>query len=151
MKPSARLLQGNPRPSIPPRAGGLPLAKYSTGVCRTSLRACLRTQRFRKAASAHRVRRGFDSDCGGQGIWGELECARDGRNRLIFRVGRNTAAWRHSGRPERLPDTSKAPRRRSAGIWRESDEPVGQALGELMKSLAFSAGVAADLALVEDQ
>ena len=37
------------------------------------------------------------------------------------------------------------------GIGRKSDEPAGQALGELLKGLAFSAGVAADLAVVEGQ
>src|SRR5438132_744519 len=42
-------------------------------------------------------------------------------------------------------------RRRSTGIRRKSDEPVRQALGILMEGLAFSAGMAADLALVEDQ
>src|SRR6266849_9799956 len=31
---------GDSRPSIPLRAGGLPLAKYSTGDCHASLRAC---------------------------------------------------------------------------------------------------------------
>jgi len=31
-----------------------------------------------------------------------LECSRDGRNRLIFRVGRNIPAWRQGGHPERL-------------------------------------------------
>src|SRR6267143_3352486 len=50
MKPSARLLQGNSRPSIPTRTGGLPLAKYSPGDCRTSPRACLRTGAAEKKA-----------------------------------------------------------------------------------------------------
>ncbi len=50
-----------------------------------------------------------------------------------------------------MPDRSKATRRRSTGIRRNRDEPVRQALGELMKGLAFSAGMAADLALIEDQ
>src|SRR5207253_4825880 len=47
----------------------------------------------------------------------------------------------------------QAPRRsrRSTGIRRKSDKPVGYALGELMRGLAFSAGMAADLAVVEDQ
>jgi len=44
-----------------------------------------------------------------------------------------------------------ARRRRSTGIRRNSDEPVRQALGELMKGLAFSVGMAADLARVEDE
>ena len=40
---------------------------------------------------------------------------------------------------------------RSTGVGRNSEEPVGEALGQLMKGVAFSAGMAADLAVVEDQ
>ncbi len=39
----------------------------------------------------------------------------------------------------------------STGIGRMGDEPIGDSLGELVKGPTFSAGVAADLALVEDQ
>ena len=39
----------------------------------------------------------------------------------------------------------------STGIGGKGDEPVSDSLGELMEGLAFSAGMATDLALVEDQ
>ena len=38
-----------------------------------------------------------------------------------------------------------------AGVGRKSEEPVGHSLGQIVKGLAFSASMAADLALVEDQ
>jgi|SRR5208283_623970 len=58
---------------------------------------------------------------------------------------------RQDGRRERLSDTSNDSAVGSTGIGRKSDEPVSEALGELMKGLAFSAGTAADLAVVEGQ
>src|SRR5712692_8446789 len=42
-------------------------------------------------------------------------------------------------------------RRRSTGVRGKSDEPVSYVLGELVKGFAFSAGMAADLAMIEDQ
>ena len=39
----------------------------------------------------------------------------------------------------------------STGVGRKGDEPMRDCLGELVKSLAFSASMAADLALIEDQ
>lgn len=39
----------------------------------------------------------------------------------------------------------------SIGIGGKDGEPIGDSLGELMKGLAFSASMAVDLALVEDQ
>ncbi len=39
----------------------------------------------------------------------------------------------------------------STGVGGMSDKPIGDSLGEFVKGLAFSAGVAADLAMVEDQ
>ena len=39
----------------------------------------------------------------------------------------------------------------STGVGRKGDEPISESLGEVVKGLAFSAGMAADLALVEDQ
>src|SRR5437899_4318492 len=59
------------------------------------------------------------------------------------------ASWRTPGKI--AGHVSGLARRRSTGIRRKSDEPVRQALGILMEGLAFSAGMAADLALVEDQ
>ena len=38
----------------------------------------------------------------------------------------------------------------STGVGGKDDEPIGDALGERSKGLAFSASMAADLALVED-
>jgi hypothetical protein len=74
------------------------------------------------------------------------------RKRLIFGVGRNTASGRQDGHRERLPDTTKASTAaRSTGVGRNREEPVGEALGQRMKGVAFSAGMAADLAVVEDQ
>src|SRR5260370_23629744 len=74
------------------------------------------------------------------------------RMRLIFRVGRNTASGRQDGHPERLPDTRRpGTAARSAGVGRNSEEPVGEALGQRMKGVAFSAGMAADLAGGEKQ
>ena len=42
-------------------------------------------------------------------------------------------------------------RQGSTGVRRNSDEPVRQALGVLMKGVTLSAGMAADLTVVEDQ
>ena len=39
----------------------------------------------------------------------------------------------------------------STGIRCKSDEPVGHALGEFMEALATTAGMAADLPMIEDQ
>ena len=39
----------------------------------------------------------------------------------------------------------------STGVGRKGDEPMRDSLGELVKSLAFSASMAADLALIKDQ
>src|SRR5713101_5245636 len=39
----------------------------------------------------------------------------------------------------------------STGVGGKRGEPIGDSLGELVKGLAFSASMAADLALVEDQ
>src|SRR6266849_4529928 len=39
----------------------------------------------------------------------------------------------------------------STGIGCKSDEPVGHALGEFMEALATTAGMAADLPMIEDQ
>ena len=39
----------------------------------------------------------------------------------------------------------------STGIGREGDEPVGQAFGEFEEGLLIAAGMAADLALIEDE
>jgi len=39
----------------------------------------------------------------------------------------------------------------STGVIWNGDEPISDSFGELVKGLAFSAGMAADLALVEDQ
>ena len=41
--------------------------------------------------------------------------------------------------------------RRSTGIRGNRDEPIGEAFGALMKGIAFSASMASDLAMVEDQ
>ena len=40
---------------------------------------------------------------------------------------------------------------KSTGVGGRRGEPIGDSLGELMKGLALSAGMAADLAVVEDQ
>ena len=50
-----------------------------------------------------------------------------------------------------MPDTSKTERGGSTGIGRKSEEPVGEAFGQLMKGVTLSAGMAADLTVVEDQ
>src|SRR6266436_2531695 len=72
--------------------------------------------------------------------------------RLIFQAGSNTAAGRQGGHPERTAGhVAGHAQRRSAGVRRKSEKPVGYAFSELMEGLAFSAGVAADLAVVEDQ
>ena len=39
----------------------------------------------------------------------------------------------------------------STGVGRRDDEPIGDSLGALVKGLAFSASMASDLAMVEDQ
>ena len=39
----------------------------------------------------------------------------------------------------------------STGVGQKGDEPISESLGEIMKCLAFSASMATDLALVEDQ
>src|SRR5260370_38676392 len=71
---------------------------------------------------------------------------------MIIWVGRNTAAGAsgqtHGKSAEHVEGHARG---RTTGIGRKSHEPIGQALGELMKGLAFSASMAADLALVEDQ
>ena len=83
---------------------------------------------------------------GGQKGFGNC-CAR-----LIFWVGRNTAAGASGRTPGKIAEHVEGHARgRSTGIGRKSHEPIGQALGELMKGLAFSASMAADLARVEDQ
>src|SRR3989442_14233537 len=74
------------------------------------------------------------------------------RARLISWVGRNTAAGASGRTPGKIAEHVEGHARgRSTGIGRKSHEPIGQALGELMKGLAFSLSMAADLALVEDQ
>ena len=50
------------------------------------------------------------------------------------------------GRIQRNPQ-----RVESTGVGRKGDEPISESLGELVKGLAFSTSMAADLALVEDQ
>src|SRR5258708_22189729 len=71
---------------------------------------------------------------------------------LIFPAGGNTASAASGRTPsKKLANISKGPRRRSTGVSGKGDEPIGDALGELVKGFAFSAGVAADLALIEDQ
>ena len=48
--------------------------------------------------------------------------------------------------------TPRDPRRTaSTGVGGRGDEPIGDSLGALVKGLAFSASMAADLAVVEDQ
>ena len=42
-------------------------------------------------------------------------------------------------------------RRESTGIGVKGSEPIGESLGELVKGLASSASMAADLAVIEDQ
>jgi len=39
----------------------------------------------------------------------------------------------------------------STGVGGKDGEPIGDSLGERLKGLAFSASMAADLAMVEDQ
>jgi hypothetical protein len=53
----------------------LEMLEQEPGVSQAEIQA---EQRFRKVPSTHRVRRGFDSGCGRQGSWSELECSRDG-------------------------------------------------------------------------
>src|SRR5258708_375331 len=50
------------------------------------------------------------------------------------------------------PDRTSRPasEKKSTGVNGEGGEPIGDALGELVKGPAFSAGMAADLAMVED-
>src|SRR5437879_12669699 len=74
------------------------------------------------------------------------------RARLIFWVGRNTAAGASGRTPGKIAEHVEGHARgRSTGIGRKSHEPIGQALGELMKGLAFWASMAADFAQVEDR
>jgi hypothetical protein len=62
------------------------------------------------------------------------------------------AGSRITPRPEKIVGQVEGHRAAgSTGIGRKTDEPVGEALGEFMKAVAFSAGMAADLAVVEDQ
>src|SRR6266481_4861461 len=64
------------------------------------------------------------------------------RARLIFWVGRNTAAGASGRTPGKIAEHVEGHARgRSTGIGRKSHEPIGQALGELMKGLAFSASM----------
>lgn len=50
-----------------------------------------------------------------------------------------------------MPDGSTSERGRSTGIGGKSEKPIGEAFGELMKGVTFSARMAANLTMVEDQ
>src|SRR5260370_21954040 len=74
-----------------------------------------------------------------------------GWGRLIFRGEGIRQPQRQGGRRKRLPGSSTSKRGRSTGIGGKSEERVGESLGQLMKGVTFSAGMAADLTMVEDQ
>src|SRR5450759_608373 len=72
---------------------------------------------------------------------------------LILGVGRNGAAGRlgrRRGKPRMGGQEGLTPEE-STGIGGEIDEPVCHAPGELAKGIGLSGGMAADLAMVEDQ
>ncbi len=69
-----------------------------------------------------------------------------------FQAGGNTvAAARFTRAMEDGRTRRDSRKRRSTGIRGKSGEPVRDALGELMEGFASPAGMAADLAVVEDQ
>ena len=70
----------------------------------------------------------------------------------VFEVAGNAAApalllgaWKTAGH------IATHRRGKSTGIGVKGSEPIGDSLGELVKGLAFSASMAADLAVIEDQ
>ena len=69
-----------------------------------------------------------------------------------FPEAENAAAWAsvlNAWGDSRTP--SESPSGESTGVGGKDDEPIGDGLGEGLKGLAFSARMATDLALVEDQ
>src|ERR1700689_443617 len=76
-----------------------------------------------------------------------------GMEKTVDFWGRKEYSVRASGRtPGKIAghDQGQARRVDSTGVGRNREEPVGEALGQHMKGVAFSAGMAADLAVVED-
>ena len=69
-----------------------------------------------------------------------------------FRVEGNAAARRCTWAPERTAEhIATSGGVESTGVGGKRGEPIGDSVGERMKGFALSAGMAADLALVEDQ
>src|SRR6266478_1243653 len=58
---------------------------------------------------------------------------------------------RRSWSPEKTAEDLATCGEESTGVGSEGGEPIGDSLGGLVKGLAFSASMAADLAVVEDQ
>ena len=74
------------------------------------------------------------------------------RNHAGFRVAGNAAAAALLIGAGNDSWTDRDPRGlKSTGVGGKRGEPIGDSLGELMKGLALAAGMAADLAVVEDQ
>jgi hypothetical protein len=75
-----------------------------------------------------------------------------GMEKTVDFWSRKEYSVRASGRtPGKIAGHDQGTAARSTGVGRNREEPVGEALGQRMKGVAFSAGMAADLAVVEDQ
>jgi hypothetical protein len=113
-----------------------------------------RAQRFRKARSNDRWAADLATVASVEEAGASWKRSWEGgnrwklRGRLIFRVGRNTAPQRHrdAGKGDQTPRRASAAG--STGIRREGEEPVGEALGQLVKGVTFSAGMTEDLAVI---